>query len=127
MKYSRREDRYIIHNVKKAKPYESKRSIRTRYDINRVVDGFSSGLGSYGDATSVQGSFQTPSGKGTANTYTPRFKAESATETQLLDKYYISSHLPPMDILTELGDTPSSKSWVPLAILAVAILFLFIS
>jgi hypothetical protein len=113
VKYSLREDRGIRDTVKRAKPYESKHSIRSRYAVNRVVDKFSSGLGSYGEA------------KPKAPAYAPKFSAETSNDSQLLDKYYISSHHPPRDILTELGDTNGKKSWIPLMVLGVVIFFLF--
>jgi hypothetical protein len=114
VKYSLREDRDIRNTIKRAKPYESKRSIRSRYDVNRVVDRFSSGLGSYGEEA-----------KSKAPAYKPKFSAETSSDSQLLDKYYISSHHPPRDILTELGDTSGNKSWVPLMVLGIIIFFLF--
>lgn len=46
---------------------------------------------------------------------------EAAPVHELVDRYYIRSHFPPRDVLTELGEESKQKKWplIPLAIMAL--------
>ena len=94
-KYSNREDRDIRKTIEQTPPYPSRKSIKCKYDIERVVNKFSHGLNGLNDA-------------------------------DLLDKYYMPGHVPSRDIMTELGDTPSSSTTnkVSLGLLALGIFLL---
>jgi len=96
MKFNRRDDRDLRQTVKETKPYESRKSIKRRFDVNQVVNNFAKGLDGFGD-----------------------------NHAKLLDKYYMPSHIPTRDILTELSGIPK-KSLKTVAIAIAIALGLFL-
>lgn len=49
MKYSNREDRNIRNIVKNTSLYPSRRTIKSKYDVTRVVEEFANGLNGFDD------------------------------------------------------------------------------
>jgi hypothetical protein len=111
MKYNIRGERELRQILKGQRPYESRESIAGRYKVSGIVNNYASGLGSYGDSKAAP--------------YVAKFKAPTASDSALLDKYYLPGHYPSRDTLTELGEITSKKSLLPLALLVIGALWLF--
>jgi len=85
MKYKHRAERKNRDEMKFSKKYESRKSLRGKYDLTRFVNKIrrkvntGSTFQGYGDSESI------------------------------VDKYYIDSHFPPRDVLTELGQLETEK------------------
>ena len=83
-----RDDRNRRRAVRAAKPYESRHSIQNRFKVTNTVNKIARGLGDFGQEHT---------------SFKPKFTEAPKTDKDLLDKYYIASHSPPRDVLTELG------------------------
>lgn len=107
MKYSHREDREIRRRIRKSLPYESRKKSKAKYAVDQKVQRIAHGLG----------------GLGQDEPYISKYAAPAPTHNALLDKYYIPSHYPSRDILTELGNV-STVSKIPVGIVATVIVYL---
>lgn len=94
-RYSRIKDRAIRQEMANSRPYESRASLRRKYDITQKVN-----------------KIRRKVNKG---------YSFNGIDT-VVDKYYIPSHYPPRDVLTELGQVEAKKSKISLLTLAAIIL-----
>lgn len=87
MKYNNRDERNIINELKASKRYESRHSLRCRYDVNQLVNKIRRSVN-----------------KGST------FQGLGEVE----DKYYRESHYPSADVITEMRGMGEAKktSWV---------------
>ena len=104
MKYSNREDRKIRELVRSTAPYDSRKTIKNRYDVTRFVSKYASELGDGGDGG----------------------EDDNEVLDEVLDKYYTPDHTPTRDVMTEMGDTnkPGTMSLVSFGLMLLFIGFL---
>ena len=104
MKYKHREEREIRNDAKNSKYYESRRSLRCKYDVNQIVN-----------------KMRRDVNKGST--------FQGLGEALVEDKYYIESHFPPRDVLTEMrgmGQTEAKEtkaSWITIGLIILALAF----
>lgn len=103
-KYKERNDRDIRDEAFTCRPYESRRSLRSKHDVNQVI-------------TKIRRKVN----KG--NTF-------QGLGEEIEDKYYIQSHYPPRDVLTEMRGMgqveakDTKTSWAAIGLIILALVFL---